>query len=107
MESVDIVHTLGFGSGCIDLELLGIPHVFGDPQCLKGRECSSSPTSGTVFSLFRGLWAADCAQIVLRGPLRGLFISGRCCDRLPPCLPGSIDGWSVVTCSWTSLAWAT
>lgn len=44
---VDIVHSLGFGSGITVLGLLRIPHVFGSSQCLQGPECSSSPTSGT------------------------------------------------------------
>jgi hypothetical protein len=44
---VDIVHTLEFGLARIAFELLRIPHVSGGVQCLRGRECSSSPTSGT------------------------------------------------------------
>ena len=34
---------------------------------------------GHVFSLFRGLWAAECVQISFYGPLRGpIFVGGRC-----------------------------
>ena len=43
------VHTLGFGSGRTGAGSGRIPHVSGGAQCLQGRECSSSPTSGTCF----------------------------------------------------------
>ena len=46
---MDIVHTLGFGLGCRSVGLLRIPHVLAGSPCLQGLECSSSPTSGTVF----------------------------------------------------------
>ena len=49
---------------------LGLPHVSGTSLCFQGWECSSSPTSGTVFSLFRGFLASDCAHFV------HLFLSG-------------------------------
>ena len=43
------VHTLGFGSGRTWAGSGRIPHVSAGAQCLQGRECSSSPTSGTCF----------------------------------------------------------
>jgi hypothetical protein len=54
LEVVHIVHTLGLGLGRTSVGLARIRYVFGSSQCLQGRECGSSPTSGTVFSLFRG-----------------------------------------------------
>jgi hypothetical protein len=53
-RSVDNVHTFGFGSGRTSAGLTRIAYVFGSSQCLQGLECGSSPTSGTVFCLFRG-----------------------------------------------------
>jgi hypothetical protein len=61
-ESLDIVHTLGFGLGCTDAGLTRIAYVFGSSQGLQGAEGSSSPTSGTVFSQVRGFFAAACGQ---------------------------------------------
>lgn len=66
-KGVDIVHTLGLGSGGTALGLLRIPHVFGGSQCLQGRECSSSPTSGKTFSLVRGFFALTCVQSLCGG----------------------------------------
>jgi hypothetical protein len=44
---------------------------------------------GHVFSLFRGLWASECAQTVhMRARSGALFVGGRRCDRVPPCLLG-------------------
>ena len=37
---------------------------------------------GHVFSLFRGLWASECAQTVhLWAPSGAFFVGGRCCGR--------------------------
>ena len=72
--SVYKVHTSCFGSGRMWVGPARIPHVSGGVQCLQGRECSSSPTSGTVFSLFRGLWASECVQISFMGPYGGPFL---------------------------------
>ena len=47
------VHTRGFGLGRIGVGSGRIAHVSGTSQCLQGLECSSSPTSGTVFSQVR------------------------------------------------------
>ena len=51
---VDSVHTLGPGLGLTGAGLARIPYVSAGVQCLQGLEPGSSPTSGTVFSLFRG-----------------------------------------------------
>jgi hypothetical protein len=53
-ESVDNVHTLAFGLGRTSAGLARTRHVFGTSQRLQGLECSSSPTSGTVFPQVRG-----------------------------------------------------
>jgi hypothetical protein len=58
---VDNVHTFRFGSGRTGAGLGRIAYVFGSSQCLQGLECGSSPTSGTVFSLFSGFLALECA----------------------------------------------
>ena len=52
---VDSVHTLGLGLGRTVAGLGRIAEVSAGVQCLQGLESGSSPTSGTVFSLFRGL----------------------------------------------------
>ena len=45
---------------------------------------------GHVFSLFRGLLASECAQIVhLWAPSGAFFIGGRCGGRLPPSIAGA------------------
>ena len=47
---------------------------------------------GHVFSLFRGLWAAECVQISFYGPLRGpIFVGGRC---LVSCLGKGAAGYT-------------
>lgn len=51
---VDSVHTLSHGLGRTGAGLARIPYVSAGAQCLQGLETGSSPTSGTVFSLFRG-----------------------------------------------------
>jgi len=42
-------HTMGFGSGRTSTGLVRIGYVSAGAQCLQGRGCSSSPTSGTCF----------------------------------------------------------
>ena len=67
-------------------ELADAPH----SKCGIERCVGSSPTSGTVFSLFRGFLASECAQSVhLWAPSGAFFIAGRWCGRRPPCLVGS------------------
>jgi hypothetical protein len=51
---VDRVHTFAFGLGRTSVGSGRIPHVSAGAQCLQGLECSSSPTSGTVFPQVRG-----------------------------------------------------
>ena len=55
------------------------PCVSAGAQCFRGLESGSSPTSGTVWSLFRGLWASECAQTDhLLAPSGAFFVGGRC-----------------------------
>ena len=51
-----------FGSRRRLVRLAWIPYVFGSSQRLQGREYSSSPISGTTFSLVRGEFALTCVQ---------------------------------------------
>jgi hypothetical protein len=51
---VDSVHTFGFEPGRTGAGLARIPYVSAGVRCFRGLEPGSSPTSGTVFSLFRG-----------------------------------------------------
>ena len=53
------VHTLGVGLGRTGAGLGRIAEVFGGVAEIQGLGPGSSPTSGTVFSLFRGLWASE------------------------------------------------
>jgi hypothetical protein len=83
-RGVDSVHTLGHGLGRTGAGLARIPYVWAGVQCLQGLECSSSPTSGTVFPQVRGLWPSDRAQISFYGPFRSPFlVGGRFCGRVP------------------------
>jgi hypothetical protein len=59
---VDNVHTRVFGSGRMLVGSGRIPHVSAGAQCSQGGEFSSSPTSGTTFSLVRGDFASTCVQ---------------------------------------------
>jgi hypothetical protein len=73
---VDSVHTFGFGLGRTSVGSGRIRHVSGSSQCLQGLECSSSPTSGTVDPLVRGVFALTCVQSLGGVPLtlvRGLW----------------------------------
>ena len=68
------VHTLGFGSGRI------VGRIGSDSACFRGSPVFARAGMqfeshlGHVFSLFRGLWAAECVQISFYGPLRGPFL---------------------------------
>ena len=42
-----------------------IPHVSGESPVFAGERMQFESHRGHVFSLCRGLWAADCVQIVL------------------------------------------
>ncbi|MCB5294392.1 hypothetical protein BJQ90_03859 [Arthrobacter sp. SO3] len=53
-QGVDSVHTSGCGLGRTRAGLARTRHVSAGVPCLQGLESGSSPTSGTVFSLFRG-----------------------------------------------------
>ena len=75
-KSVHNVHTLGFGSGRTPAGLGRIAGVIGGVAEIPLLEPGSSPTSGTVFSLFRGLRAAECVQISSYGPRRGPIFVG-------------------------------
>jgi hypothetical protein len=59
-RSVDSVHTFAFGLARSAAELGRIPRVFGTSQCLQRCECSSSPTSGTVFSQVSAFYSFEC-----------------------------------------------
>ena len=60
------VHTFRFGSGCISAGLGRIAYVFWTSQCLQGRECGSSPTSGTADPLVGGDFCFNvCTKLVL------------------------------------------
>jgi hypothetical protein len=66
-EGVYKARTLGFASGRIWAGLGWSQHVSGETQCLRGRECSSSPTSGTCFPC-----SGACAPLnVYKSPLMG------------------------------------
>jgi hypothetical protein len=58
VRGVDTVNTFDFRPGRTSVGSRRIQHVFAGSQCLQGEECSSSPTSGTVFSQVRGCRAA-------------------------------------------------
>jgi hypothetical protein len=60
IRGVYIVHILGFGPGRSWVESGRIPHVSAGVQCLRGRECSSSPTSGTAFPSSEGFLLNVC-----------------------------------------------
>jgi hypothetical protein len=57
---VYIVHILVFGSGRTGAGSARTPHVSAGAQCLRGSECGSSPTSGTVLPQVRGFFAVWC-----------------------------------------------
>jgi hypothetical protein len=73
---VYIVHILGCGSGCMWVGSGRIRYVSGSSQCSPGLECSSSPTSGTVFPQSSAYLAADCGQIHIEWLLRGALFVG-------------------------------
>jgi hypothetical protein len=55
---VDNVRTFRLVLGRKAFGLAWIPHVFAASLCLQGMECSSSPTSGTVFSQVKVFFAS-------------------------------------------------
>ena len=59
---VDNVNSSGFGLGRTSVGLARIAYVFWTSHCLQGLECGSSPTSGTVDPLVRGVFALTCVQ---------------------------------------------
>jgi hypothetical protein len=61
-KGVHIVHTLGFGLGRTSVGLARIGDVFGGSQSFQGPESGSSPTSGTVDPLVRGVFALTCVH---------------------------------------------
>jgi hypothetical protein len=71
---VYIVHTSGFGPGRSGAGLARLPHVSGTSQCLQGRECSSSPTSGTCFPCSGACEPLNVYKSPLMGPCRGPFL---------------------------------
>src|SRR6478736_1246786 len=73
-------------------ELADAPH----SKCGIERCVGSSPTSGTVFSLFRGLRVAECVQISSYGPRRGPIFVGAVL--LAGRLLSSLDGRFVHRC---------
>jgi hypothetical protein len=68
------VHTLGFGLGSTGAGSARFPHVSAGVQCLRGRECSSSPTSGTCFPCSGACRPLNVYKISFMGPLRGPFL---------------------------------
>jgi hypothetical protein len=63
-DGVHNVHTLGFGSCRTGAGLARIAEDFGGAAEIQGLEPGSSPTSGTVFSLFRGFLGFFRVRIV-------------------------------------------
>ena len=102
-QSVDIVHTLAIGLCRNGAELARIAYVFGTSLCFQGWECSSSPTSGTVFYLVSGFLASECAFCSLVGHFGGLFHWWPVVWPVAS-LPSWIDGLLFVTSSWAFLA---
>ena len=70
-RDVDIVHRLSIRLGPIGAGSARIAYVFGNSQCCQGPECSSSPTSGTTYSLVRGDFALTCVQSLRSRRLTG------------------------------------
>ena len=66
-RSVDNVHSFGFGSERTSIGSGRIPYVSEGTQCSQGLECSSSPTSGTVFPLVRGGFCLSVCTLTFRG----------------------------------------
>jgi hypothetical protein len=85
-EGVDGVNTFGFGSGRRWVGPGRIPHVSAASQYLQGRECSSSPISGTANPLVRG---GFCFKLWALRPHRSLrlFSEPAGPSRRPPPLP--------------------
>ena len=78
-EGVHSVHTaLGFGFSCTSLGLGRIGDVFGGKGGFAGGGVRFESHLGHVFSLFRGLWAAERGQTVhMRAPSGAFFVGNR------------------------------
>ena len=83
--SVYKVHTLGFGLGRTGAGSGRIPYVSGGGQCLRGLECSSSPTSGTCFPCSGACGPLNVYKSPFMGPCGAHFVGG---------------GWSGGSFSW-------
>ena len=84
---VDNVNTLGVGLALAGVGSGRIPHVSVRAQCLRGLECSSSPTSGTCFPCSGACEPLSVHKLFTDGPLRGpFFVGGRFCSRVAPFL---------------------
>ena len=82
--SVYKVHTLGFGLGRTGGRTGPDSLCFGGSPVFAGERMQFESHLGHVFSLFRGLWAAECVQVSFYGPLRGPnFVGGRCAPAAP------------------------
>lgn len=85
------MHAVGLGLGCTGIGLGRIVDVFGGVAGFRGLAPGPSPTSGTVFYLVSGLFAADCVQNLTRGPLRRVFCWWPCCGAVPPFFPAVVS----------------
>ena len=90
------VHTFGFGLGRMLVGSGRFPHVSGGVQCLQGRECSSSPTSGTAFPLVRGGFCFNVCTLTLFGSPLTLGAAGA----WPPRWPIRLCGWRGQGLGW-------
>ena len=60
------VHTFRMGLGRTSAGLARISYVFWSSQCLQGRECGSSPTSGTAGPLVGGVFCFNvCTKLAV------------------------------------------
>ena len=90
-EGVDNVHRFGFGLGRTHAGLARIPYAFGSSQCSQGRECSSSPTSGTCFPCSGACGPLNVYKPPLWAPAGAHFCCG-CC--LLSCLGKGVAGYT-------------
>ena len=77
-----------FGLGRTLVGLARIAFVFREFPVFAGEGMQFESHLGHVFSLFRGLWAAERVQAVyFMGPPAGpIFVGGRFCGRVAPSL---------------------
>ena len=68
------VHTFGFGSRRMWVGSGRIPYVSVGVKCLQGRECSSSPTSGTCFPCSGACGPLSVYKSPFMGPCGGPFL---------------------------------